>query len=459
MDRDKTGLPPARNAASASLAERVARGDQVAVGRALSILIDESEGSDQLGRDFFAAGRRGHKLGVCGPPGSGKSSLINRLVAHYRRAGEKVGILAVDPTSPWTGGAFLGDRLRVQSHAMDPGVFFRSLGSRGTVGGLTSTIFGAIHVLEAWGADRIVLETVGTGQDEVEISHVADTVLYVTTPSLGDEIQAMKAGAMEAADILVLNKSDLAERDKALAALQEALGLGGREKPGWQVEVAAASAAKGEGIAELASAVERHRAWLGESGEGARRAKDQLRMELSWLVSRRVARDTVAAISDAHLEDLLARRTDPATLGARLAARHGAARSVDHVGIAVRSLSTALPFYRDALGLEVVCEEEVAAQRVRVAFLAPRGATPAECQIELLEPADPESAVGRFLSGRGPGLHHVAFRTPDIEADMRRLSEGGWPPLEAAPRSGARGHRVCFLHPKHGHGVLTELIG
>ncbi|MBI4349596.1 MAG: methylmalonyl Co-A mutase-associated GTPase MeaB, partial [Elusimicrobia bacterium] len=216
--------PPAGGARD--LAARVLRGDHAAVGRALSIVTDERPGADELARSFFVHAGRAHKVGVSGPPGSGKSSLINRLVAHYRKSGEKVGILAVDPTSPWTGGAFLGDRLRVQQHALDSGVFFRSLGSRGTVGGLTSTIFGAIHVLEAWGCDRILLETVGTGQDEVEVSHVADTVCYLTTPSLGDEIQAMKAGAMEAADILVLNKADMAEKEKALSALQEALRLG-----------------------------------------------------------------------------------------------------------------------------------------------------------------------------------------------------------------------------------------
>ena len=446
--------------AARTLAGRVIAGEAAAVGRALSIVINESEGVDELGRSFFAHAGRSHKLGICGPPGSGKSSLINRLLALYRKAGEKVGVLAVDPTSPWTGGAFLGDRLRVQSHAMDSGVFFRSLGSRGTVGGLTSTIFGAIRVLEAWGADRIVLETVGTGQDEVEISHVADTVLYVTTPSLGDEIQAMKAGAMEAADILVLNKADLAERDKALSALEEALALGPRESGGWQVRVLAASATKNEGVLELAQAADEHRAWLKASPEGARRLKDQLRMELSWLVSRRLAKETLNTISESHLEDLAHHRTDPFTLGAGLAARQGRGRgTVDHVGVAVESVAAAAPFYREALGLAVVHEERVESQQVRVAFLAAPGSGPAACQIELLEPTGAEGAVGRFLFKRGPGLHHVCFRSEDLAGDMRRLKEQGRAPLEDKPRPGARGHQVCFLHPRHAQGVLIELVG
>jgi len=368
-------------------------------------------------------------------------------------------VLAVDPTSPWTGGAFLGDRLRVQQHAMDSGVFFRSLGSRGTIGGLTSTIFSAVHVLEAWGCDRIILETVGTGQDEVEISHVADTVLYVTTPNLGDEIQAMKAGAMEAADVLVLNKSDLAERDKALAALQEALGLGGRETPGWKVKVIAASAAKGDGLADLSAAVDEHRAWLKTSGEDRSRAKDQLRYELSLLVARRVTQNALGAISESQLEDLLSRRTDPLTLGSKLAASPRLDRSMDHVGVAVEDIKTAVRFYKDTLGLEVVHEETVPLQKVRVLFLAAPGAGPGECQIELLEPTEPDGSVGRFLDKRGPGLHHVAFHTRDMKGDFERLAKSGTPPLDANPRPGSRGHQVCFLHPKHAHGVLVELVG
>lgn len=453
-----TATAPASEAVK-SLAARVVRGEHAAVGRALTIVINESEGSDELCRSFFAHAGRGHKLGVCGPPGAGKSSLINLLVGRLRKDGEKVGILAVDPTSPWTGGAFLGDRLRVQQHAMDPGVFFRSLGSRGTVGGLTSTIFNAIHVLEAWGCDRIILETVGTGQDEVEISHVADTVLYVTTPSLGDEIQAMKAGAMEAADVLVLNKSDLAEKDKALAALQEALNLGGRDEAGWPVQVVAASAAKGEGVGELLEAVKEHRSWLASSGEGDRRTKDQLRMELSWLVARRVTRQSLEQISDAHLGELLAKRTDPVTLGTRLATPLKAQRWLDHVGVAVERIPEALPFYRESLGLEPLHEETVPSQGVRVVFLAAPGAGPTDCQVELLEPIGAEGAVAKFLVKRGPGLHHVAFRSPDLAGEMAALRRKGTPPLEEAPRKGSRGHQVCFLHPKHAHGVLVELVG
>ncbi|MBI5200484.1 MAG: methylmalonyl Co-A mutase-associated GTPase MeaB [Elusimicrobia bacterium] len=461
MGQRPSPTPPVsvRRREPAAIVAGVLAGDVACAGRALSIVIDERAGYEELSRSFFVHAGKAHKIGVSGPPGSGKSSLINRLVAQYRKAGERIGILAVDPTSPFTGGAFLGDRLRVQQHAMDSGVFFRSLGSRGTIGGLTSTIFSAIHVLEAWGCERILLETVGTGQDEVEIAHVADTVLYVTTPSLGDEIQAMKAGAMEAADVLVLNKSDLAEKDKALAALQEALGLGGRETAGWTVKVVAASAAKSDGIGELVAAVDEHRAWLKSSGRDRARAKDQLRMELSLLVARRVTQNALGSISESQLEDLLSRRTDPVTLGAHLAASPRLDRSMDHVGVAVEDIKTAVRFYQDSLGLEIVHEETVPLQKVRVVFLAAPGAGPGECQVELLEPTADDGAVAQFLDKRGPGIHHIAFHTRDMKGEFDRLTKAGTPPLDVNPRPGSRGHQVCFLHPKHAHGVLVELVG
>ena len=300
------------------LATRVIDGDPAAAGRALSCVVNETGGFEELTRRFFQHSGKAHKLGVSGPPGGGKSSLINRLVSRGRKAGEKIGVLAVDPTSPFTGGAFLGDRLRVQEHALDPGVFFRSLGSRGMVGGLSATIFGAIHVLEAYGCDRIIIETVGTGQDEVEISRVADTILYVTTPSLGDEIQAMKAGAMEAADVFVVNKCDLPGADKAVASLKSAMDLGARDRPGWQVRVAAVSSSTGQGLDELGAILDEHRAHLLSSQEGEVRTRAQLKEELTLFVSRRLYRDTLGQISDSHLDRLRSKRVDPVTLGSEV---------------------------------------------------------------------------------------------------------------------------------------------
>lgn len=306
---------------SEELASRTLRGDTAAASRSLSLIINEAAESETLLRAFFAKSGRAQKIGVCGPPGAGKSTLTGRLVSAFRKQGLKVGVLAVDPSSPISGGAFLGDRLRIQDHAMDPGVFIRSVATRGMVGGVSHTIFGAIHVLEAWGCDRVVIETVGTGQDEVVIARVADTVAYVTTPTMGDEIQAMKAGVMEIADLFVVNKADLAGKDKAMSDLKSALGLGRTHEPQpWEPPVLATSAISGEGVGELVAALDAHAAYLKESGEGRRRLKQQHKEEVSLYVSRRVYQDALAHL-DGYLDDLADHKTDPTTVGGALLRR------------------------------------------------------------------------------------------------------------------------------------------
>jgi LAO/AO transport system kinase len=304
-----------------SLIARVRRGEHAAASRALSLVVNEDVRAEALSKEFFKSAGAAQKVGVCGPPGAGKSTLTGRLIAHYRARKLKVGVLAVDPSSPLSGGAFLGDRLRIMEHATDPGVFIRSLASRGMVGGLTHAIFGAIHVLEALGCDKILVETVGTGQDEVDIALVADTVLYVTTPAMGDEIQAMKAGAMEVGDVFVVNKADLAGKDKAVADLRAALGLGraaGQAAKAWEPPIAATSALSGEGIAELGRLLDAHEAHLKTSGEGRERLKKQHAAELQFWIRRRVIKTALDRVTDKALEDMLAHKIDPASLGRRL---------------------------------------------------------------------------------------------------------------------------------------------
>lgn len=327
------------------LIRRVRKGEHAAASRALSIVVDEDDAAETLARDFFKSSGSAQKIGVCGPPGAGKSTLTGRLIGHYRSKKQKVGVLMVDPSSSISGGAFLGDRLRIMEHATDSGVFIRSLASRGMIGGLTYAIFGAIHVLEALGCDKILIETVGTGQDEVDIASVADTVLYVTTPAMGDEIQAMKAGAMEVGDLFVVNKADLAGRDKAVGDLKAALGLGHplsqaarfaghhgagaapapaaavSDAPLWDPPVDATSALSGEGVADLARDIDRHWAHLKDSGEGRARLKHQHATELRFWLQRRVLKTALDRVTDRNLEDLLARKTDPSSLGRKLLSR------------------------------------------------------------------------------------------------------------------------------------------
>ncbi|UPT75197.1 MAG: methylmalonyl Co-A mutase-associated GTPase MeaB [Elusimicrobiota bacterium] len=303
------------------LVRRVRKGEHAAASRALSIVVDDGKDSEALAKEFFKASGSVQKIGVSGPPGVGKSTLTGRLVGHFRSKKLKVGVLMVDPSSSISGGAFLGDRLRIMEHATDPGVFIRSLASRGMIGGLTYAIFGAIHVLESLGCDKILIETVGTGQDEVEIASVADTVLYVTTPSMGDEIQAMKAGAMEIGDLFVVNKADLAGKDKAIADLKAALGLGhsaGQAVKAWEPPVLATSAKDGDGVPELAAGLEGHWDHLKKSGEGRARLKRQHATELQFWIQRRVIKSALERVTDKNLEELVARKTDPASLGRRL---------------------------------------------------------------------------------------------------------------------------------------------
>lgn len=306
---------------SSGLILRVRRGEHAAASRALSLVVDEEDAGETLVKDFFKSSGSAQKIGICGPPGAGKSTLTGKLIGHFRQQKLKVGVLAVDPSSSISGGAFLGDRLRVMEHATDPGVFIRSLASRGMIGGLTHTIFGAVHVLEAFRCDKILIETVGTGQDEIDIASVADTVLYVTTPAMGDEIQAMKAGAMEVGDIFVVNKADLSGKDKAVADLKAALGLGlsaGQVAKSWESPVVATSALSGESVSSLVLEIERHWKHLRSSGEGRARLKSQHAVELQFWIQRRVMKKALSGITDQVLEDLVAHKIDPITLGRKL---------------------------------------------------------------------------------------------------------------------------------------------
>ena len=302
----------------AGLVGRVLKREAAALSRALSVVTDETEGHEELSRAFFAYHGRSHKIGLCGPPGSGKSSLVSRFLKGLRAAGETVGVLAVDPSSPFTGGAFLGDRIRFQEHATDDGVFLRSLASRGQMGGLNATIFAAIRAMEAYGFDRIIVETVGTGQDEVDIADVADTVIYVAAPYQGDEFQAMKAGAMEVTDLFAVNKADLADVGRTVASLEEALGLSQNGQEGWKPRVASVSAHTGQGIPEFLSLIDEHREYLRSGPEGRARTRRQLRRELALVMTRLIFRDVLGRVGDGHIERLLEKKSDPWTMGDEL---------------------------------------------------------------------------------------------------------------------------------------------
>ena len=262
------------------LVSRARAGDARAVARLISLVEDESP----LLREVMAAlaphAGHAHIVGITGSPGVGKSTSTNALVAELRRAGKRVGVLAVDPSSPFSGGALLGDRVRMQEHALDPEVYIRSMASRGHLGGLAWTTPQALRVLDAAGCDVILIETVGVGQSEVEIAGLADTTMVLLAPGMGDGIQAAKAGILEIGDLYVVNKSDRDGADQVRRDLRSMLSLAERLEGGWRPAIVATVAAKSQGLDDVVVEMERHFAWLTESGELAKRRTRRARDEI-----------------------------------------------------------------------------------------------------------------------------------------------------------------------------------
>lgn len=263
--------------------EKLLSGDRVAVARAISV-VENGEGEARaLLRSLFSRTGRGYRIGITGPPGAGKSTITSRLAGHYRGRGLEVGIIAVDPTSPFSGGALLGDRVRMADVETDAGVFIRSMASRGSLGGLSRTAVEAADVLDAAGKDIILMETVGVGQSELDIAGAADTTVVVLVPESGDSIQAMKAGLMEIADFFVLNKADRAGSEQAVMSIRMILHF--REAADWNPSVLKATASTGAGIEEIAALIEGHRAHLEKSGALALKRRKRIEQRITDLVS------------------------------------------------------------------------------------------------------------------------------------------------------------------------------
>ena len=371
----------------AELTKSVLRGDLRALARAATLIEDQDQSAASLLAAIHAHAGRALILGITGAPGAGKSTLCDRMISMLRAEGKTVGVIAVDPSSPVTGGAILGDRIRMQQHHADPGVFIRSMATRGIPGGIARATADLATLLDAAGRDVVIIETVGIGQNEVEIARLAQVTILVMVPGSGDDVQAMKAGVLEVADIFVINKADLPGTDQ----IEQELHSVADDRP-----VLRTVASEGQGIAEVLQAA-----------RSCKRA--------------------------AHL---------PAESGA----------SIDHLGIAVRSLDQALKFYEAQLGLHVAMREPVAQEGVNVAML-PVG----DSRIELLEPTGPDSVIAKFIEKRGEGLHHIALKVPDLTNLVERLRSAG-ARIMNDPRPGAGGHLYVFVHPASAGGVLLELI-
>lgn len=258
-----------------------------ALGRAISLAEEGGEGPAQLIQRLYPKVGTSRTVGFTGPPGAGKSTLVDRFAKVVRERGETVGILAVDPTSPYSGGALLGDRIRMQSLAVDPGVYIRSMATRGAMGGLARATHDAVNILDAAGFDWVLVETVGVGQDEVDVVRSVDTVVVVTVPGLGDDIQAIKAGIMEIADVFVVNKADRDGVERVHRDLELMLSLAG-ETPAWRPPILKTVASQGQGVEEVLEKVKEHKQHLIDSGELEERRRAHLRLRVETLLKQRI---------------------------------------------------------------------------------------------------------------------------------------------------------------------------
>jgi LAO/AO transport system kinase len=320
-----------------SLLPPVLAGDRLALARLLTQLENETPEGQQDLADLYPHTGRAHRIGITGAPGTGKSALVNQLVKHLRSLADppQVAVLAVDPSSPFTGGAVLGDRIRMRDLAGDPGVFIRSMANRGALGGLARTSPSLIAALDAAGLGPIFIETVGTGQAEVDVAAAAHTVVVLDAPGMGDAVQALKAGVLEIADIVVVNKSDLPGAKATLAALRATLELGrparsSSEAGNWETPVLLTCATTGEGVPELAEAISAHRGYLEASGTWQLRERARVEQEVERLLQRRLAEEFLRSQPDGSYEEVLrkvvAREASPAAAVEGLLGRNHARR-------------------------------------------------------------------------------------------------------------------------------------
>jgi LAO/AO transport system kinase len=299
-----------------SLSDRVLAGDPRAVARAITLIEDDSPAGADLIRRVFSSTGRAYLVGVTGPPGAGKSTLVDRLIAEIRATDHTVGVVAVDPTSPFSGGAILGDRVRMQAHAGDQGVFIRSMATRGNLGGLARATSEAALVLDAAGKDIVLIETVGVGQDEVDIVRTADVSIVTLVPGAGDDVQALKAGIMEIADIFVVNKADREGADRTIGSIEAMLSLQSFGATDWRPPIVKTEATTGKGVRELLEAVDRFRAHTTGSQGSRRRARAEWRVR-ELLAERFIQHVERRVLTDGEFERTLtriaAREIDPYT--------------------------------------------------------------------------------------------------------------------------------------------------
>jgi LAO/AO transport system kinase len=452
------------------LAEGVLAGKIPRVARAITWAESADSRFPRLFARLFPHTGRARVTGLTGSPGAGKSTLTAALARKARAAGRKVGIVAVDPSSPFSGGAILGDRIRMQDLYTDPGVLIRSMATRGHLGGLSRATADAVDVLDAAGYDDILVETVGVGQDEVEVFRLAESCVVVLTPGMGDDIQAIKAGLMEVADLFVVNKADRDGADRVVQEILQMLELG--EHGAWVPPILKTIATTGAGLDELIGKLGEHRKFL-DGPQGAQRKRERTKMRIEGLVKENFLGRLESLRGDSGaLEETAARvearEEDPLSAARGLVGRieQGSAGTappspskkspdlvsrISHLGIAVPSLEKGGAFW-DLLGLLEEHREEVASQKVVTSFRAV-----GESHLELLESTSPDGPIAKSIAARGPGIHHLCLEVTDVRAALARLKAAGVRLVNEEPFDGAHDCLVAFVHPSATGGILLEL--
>ena len=312
-------------AKTAPLAERLIAGDKRALARAITLIESDDPAGWELVREVYPRTGKARIVGFTGPPGVGKSTLIGALTAELRKSERQVAVLSIDPSSPFTQGALLGDRIRLSDHFLDPGVFIRSMASRGALGGLSEAALQVALAMDAAGKDDVLIETVGVGQAEIDIVDHADTIVLALMPGSGDSIQALKAGVMEIPDVIVVNKADHPMTDTMIREVRGVLALS-HDPEGWKVPILRTEAGRGEGVAELAEAIEEHRAHIESEGTLEQRRARNLRNEVLGIAASRMRRRMESTAADdpetaALLERVVRRELDPASAASELLER------------------------------------------------------------------------------------------------------------------------------------------
>jgi LAO/AO transport system kinase len=306
--------------------EQLRAGDPRALARAISAVENRAPGSSELLKALFPHGGHARILGLTGPPGAGKSTLVDQLARHYRKHKRTVGIIAVDPTSPYTGGAILGDRIRMQEHFADPGIYIRSMATRGSLGGLAHTTADVATVLDASGRDLVLIETVGVGQDEVDIVRLADVTIVILVPGMGDDVQTIKAGIMEIADIFVINKSDHEGADRVEREIRALQSLALRHD-GWTPPIVKTVASEGTGIKELAAAIAEYETYLQTENHALKKSVENWQERLVAMLRDTMLEKARAQFGDGYLarlaEEVAEHKRDPYTLVEEIAAEAG----------------------------------------------------------------------------------------------------------------------------------------